>query len=192
MHVVSDAVIVEPGPAVELEIAPPATTLAIREGIQFTAEARDEFGNVVTGAITWSAAGDGGSITDGGVFTANTLTGTYTDIVEAAFATQDGEVAATASLTVKPGPIESIVVKPSELTLDIGNAQSFQFEITDAFGSSISDALVSWNVPSDIGAMDSDGAFTAGTKAGVFNDAIQVDAVDGVARASAKVNVYTT
>ena len=151
----SNAITVKPGPAISLEIDPPTATLAVQEGTQFTAVARDEFGNVVPSRIVWSVTGIGGSITDGGVFTADTLAGSYPDTISASIVTDSGDMNVTASATVKPGPIFSAVVEPDEVTLDIGVSHQFTFQAFDAFDNEIEDIVAKWAVPLDVGEIDS-------------------------------------
>ena len=74
---------VQPGPPVSLEISPVSATLAVHEEVQFAGVARDEFGNVVLSELTWHIVGGGGSITDNGRFTADTVAGTFTDTLVA-------------------------------------------------------------------------------------------------------------
>ena len=180
----TSAVIIGPGPAVTLEIDPPSVTLAVQEGTQFSAIPRDEFGNVVPGTIAWSVTGDGGSITNSGIFTADTLAGEFTDNVGASFESDAVVVAASASVTVKPGPMVRVQVDPLEINLDIGGTQQFTFMAFDVFDNETTDVIAAWTVPSDLGDIELSGEFTAGAKAGVFADVIRVDVVEGTRKIS--------
>ena len=185
--VMSGLITVEPGSPVSLEVSPPTVTLAVQEGIQFTAVARDEFGNVVPGTFDWAMDGEGGSITGDGLFTADTVAGTFANIIAASL--QSGELVGSASVTVEPGPLSEVIIDPVETVLDIGATQTFTLMAFDQFRNEIPDALASWTVQPDVATIDAGGLGTAGTKSGLFQDAIRVDVVQGALRASATADV---
>ena len=170
-------------------VSPSSATLAVQEDVQFTAEARDEFGNIVPDTISWVISNGGGSIDSDGAFNAATAAGEFSDTVTAALGTGSNTVRASASVTVEPGPVATVMLEPERVTLNIGASQSFEVDVLDEFGNQIPDALVSWKAGPNVGALDSDGTFTAGTKAGTHPAGIQVDAVKEAARASATIEV---
>lgn len=188
-NVMSDFITVRPGPPVGLEVLPSSAMLAVQEITQFTAIAKDKFGNAVLGDVSWATAGKGGSITDRGLFTADTAAGTFAGIVTAFLEADAKELTATASVTVEPGPVTRVMAEPAEVTLDISDTQPFQVEVFDEFGNKIPDVLVSWKTSTDVGMINPDGLFTAGTNAGVFPASIQVEAVKDLSRASATADV---
>ncbi|MCI0866544.1 MAG: PKD domain-containing protein, partial [Chloroflexi bacterium] len=71
-RVMPGLVTVSPGPPVSLEVSPSSAAIAVQRSTQFTAVARDEFGNFVPSEVTWAIAGEGGSISSDGRFTADT------------------------------------------------------------------------------------------------------------------------
>lgn len=184
-----DLITVQPGPPASLEIAPSSATLSVQEATQFTAVARDEFGNVVPSTVTWGIAGEGGSITHGGLFTADATVGTFAHTVTASLGAASGGLVATASVTVELGPVTSVVVEPAKVTLGIGVTQAFSFGVFDDGGNEISHALGSWSVSPDTGYISPDGHFTAGTNAGSHAGAVQCSVVNGTHRASATADV---
>ena len=185
----SDLITVHPGPPMSLEVAPSTTTLAVGKTTQFAVVARDEFGNVTPDAVTWAIVSEGGSIGDEGRFSAGTVAGTFADAVKATLQSDGGDLAATASVTVEPGHVSTVVVEPSEVGLAIGSTQPFTFAAFDEFGNEISDVLSSWSALDGVGVIDTDGLLTAGTRAGAFLGAIRVDVVKGADRASASADV---
>ena len=185
--ILANPITVQPGP-VSLTVSPSNATLAVQEVAQFGAVARDEFGNVVTGAIKWETAG-GGSIGPTGLFTAGTVAGTFADTVTASLLTDTLELVASASVTVEPGPLFEASIHPAETSLDIGSVQSFEVGMRDRFGNPIPEALISWKTTEDAGTVNADGQFTAGTKTGSFPGAVQVEVVTGGERASAAADV---
>jgi PKD repeat protein len=184
-----DLITVQPGPTTSLEINPSSVTLGVQKATQFTAVAKDKFGNVVPGTVAWGIAGEGGSITHGGLFTADTMLGTFAHTVTASMGVASGELVATASVIVGPGPVASVVVRPAQVTLGIGITQTFSFEVFDESGNEISHAPGSWSVSPDTGQINQDGYFTAGTNAGSYAGAVQFSVVDGAYEASATADV---
>ena len=187
--VLADSITVQPGPPVSLEVSPSSATLAVQKVARFEAVARDEFGNDVLSAITWSTTAGGGSIRPDGLFTAGTIAGAFSDTVTASLLTDTLELIASASVTVEPGPLFEASIHPAETSLDIGSVQSFEVGMRDRFGNPIPEALISWKTTEDAGTVNADGQFTAGTKAGSFPGAVQVEAVTGGERASAAADV---
>ena len=187
--VMSDLIAIEPGPPVHIEISPTMATLAVQEGTQFTAVARDEFGNVVPSTFAWAMDGEGGSITVDGLFTADTVAGIFAHAIVALLQRESGELVGSASVAVEPGPLSRVVVEPAKVTLEIGGTQSFSLKAFDAFDNETTDIIVTWTVPPDVGAIDTDGMLTAGTKAGPFPAAVRLEAVEGTTRLSATADV---
>ena len=188
-RVIADLITVEPGPPTSVEVTPSSATLAVQETAQFAAVVRDEFGNLVSGTPGWTILVEGGAIADNGLFTAGTVAGIYTDTVKATLQADAGELAATASVTVEPGPLSSAVLEPIEILLEIGAAQRFTFIALHEFGNEFSDFLSSWSALPEAGVIDANGLLTVGNRAGVFLDAIRVDVVKGTGRASATADV---
>ena len=184
-----DPISVEAGPPTILEIFPSSAALVVQESKQFTAVAKDEFGNVAPIDVTWAIAREGGSITDRGLFTADTMAGAFADIVTATLEVDTDELVDTASVIVEPGPVANVVLEPTEVTVDIGTMQPFRFKVFDEFGNDISDVLTAWAISSDLGQIDSEGVLTAGTKAGNFSNGINLEVVKGAHRGSAKANI---
>lgn len=81
----------------------PNVTLAIRTSQQFVAVGKDAAGAVVDISPRWSMAAGGGTISDAGLFTADTAPGTSTSTVMAS----SGGVSGTASVTVINGNVAS-------------------------------------------------------------------------------------
>ncbi len=187
--VMSDLIDIKPGPVVSLEVSPPDSALSVQESVQFTAMARDEFGNAVPSAFDWVTDQDGGSITENGLFTAGRETGIFTDIVSVSLQGSSGELTRKSSVTVTPGAVSRVVVEPPSVTLGVDDIRSFSFKSFDAFDNETTDVIINWKVPPEVGTIGANGLFTAGTVAGRFNGALSMEAVGGTARASASVDV---
>ena len=181
---------VQPGPPVGLLVLPDIAIVPIQETVQFSAFVLDEFGNALPISVTWVAAGDGGSISDDGRFTAGNLSDTFTDAVTASLLTGNGEFVATASVSVGAGPVAQVSVEPTEAVLRIGGSQPFTLMVLDEYGNQVHDFLSSWSVSPDVGTIDANGVLTSGTKAGLFLDTVKVDVVKGQDRVSATADVF--
>ena len=90
----------------------------------------------------------------------------------------------SAAVTVTPGPVASVTLEPTVVAVDVGASQQFTFRALDGFGNEISDVPGLWSVPTEAGAIDSNGVLTASTVAGLFLQGIRVEVVTGEDRAS--------
>jgi len=110
-----------PGRLVSITLTPNASTLAINGTQQFAAVGRDADGVSFPIVPTWSVVANGGAITSAGMFTAGTVPGNFPATVTASL----GGTSATAGVTVIAGPLASITVTPSPVTLVVGATQQF-------------------------------------------------------------------
>ena len=88
-----------------------------------------------------------------------------------------------------PSFLSRVVVEPNAAGLDIGESQQFTFKAFDESGEEIAGAIAVWSVDPVIGTIDSNGLFTAGTKADFFLGAVEVDVVLGRLRAYSSVDI---
>ncbi|HVA57567.1 MAG TPA: ice-binding family protein [Gemmatimonadaceae bacterium] len=164
-------VTVTAGALATIAVTPSPATLATSTTQQFTAVGRDVGGNVVAITPTWSVVAGGGTI-DGatGLFTAGTTTGTYTNSVRASI----GGVAGFATVTVvATGPLVSITVTPTPVSVQANGTQQFIAVGTDASGNVFLITPV-WSVVNSGGSINPNtGVFTAGATAGTFNNTVK-------------------
>ena len=184
-RVMADLVTVKPGQATKVVISPATAPVSVQEGIQFTAVAQDDFGNVTPATFDWAMAGEVGSITVDGFYTADILAGTFADSVVAWSSAVAGDGAGTASVIVKPGAVSRVSVEPPVIAVEIEDSQAFTVLAHDKFGNQISDFMTSWSVRPKAGGIDENGVLTTGTDAGLFLDGIRVDVVWGGGSVSA-------
>lgn len=175
-------VVVTAGPIVTITVTPNPQTLAIGAAQQFVAVARDASGNIVQFTPTWSVVAGGGSISSTGVFTAGTVSGTFANTVQAS----NNAIRGTATVTVTPGPLASIVVTPNPVTLTVGLSQQFTAVGRDAGGNAVAIAPV-WTVAAGGGTISTSGLFVAGSTPGTFTNT--VTATVGALSGTATVNV---
>ena len=171
------------GALLALEIIPDPGELTVGDELDFTAQGYDLCGNPVDANVTWSVTGGGGEITAWGQFTADSVAGIFDDTVQA----MDGDVVATASVSVEPGPLDSLTVTPIQAALTASASVQFVASGADAWGNP-APTSPTWSVVSGGGEIDADtGFFTAGTAIGDFPETVK--ATDGDVSGSADVIV---
>lgn len=163
VHGVSD-----PGTLATLEITPNPQTLAINATQQFTVVGKDFSGAIVSVEPVWSVATSGGAINTSGMFTAGSLPGTFTNTVTAT----SGGKTATATVVVLAGPLATITLTPTPVTLAIGATQQYVAIGKDASGN-IVPFTPTWSVVAGGGSISSTGLFTAGTVSGTYANTVQ-------------------
>jgi PKD repeat protein len=150
-----------------VKVIPSTVEPEVNGSQQFTAEGMDAYDNPIPEAqLTWEVAERVGSITSNGMFTAGTEVGVY-DPAIIVTAILDGHSAkTTVPINVKHGPLDLVEVTPSVVTLGVGESQQFTAEAMDAYGNSIPEAHLVWEIEEGAGSITSNGLFTAGQKAG--------------------------
>src|ERR1051326_7183441 len=144
-------VVVTTGPLATITVTPNQVTRSLAGTQQFTAVGQDAGGNVVAIAPTWAVVAGGGAITNTGLFTAATGPGTFANTVQAT----SGHVSGTATVVVTTGPLATITVTPTPVTLPIAGTQQFTAVGQDAGGNVVAIAPT-WAVvagPGTVGAV---------------------------------------
>jgi PKD repeat protein len=169
-------VTVQPGAFAQVAIDPAEATLAPGQGQAFSAQAQDQFGNLIPGlTVTFGAAEEAGQIDSTGMFTATTKAGSYEKAVTAT-ATQEGMTRqAGANIIVVPGPLDHVLVSPNPVELNIGQSQGFTAMAVDAYDNPISGAQLTLEIADGVGTL-SDHTITTGTQAGTFDRGLMVTA----------------
>lgn len=153
--------IINPAIYATATVTVPEVSITIQpEDITLDQGAVHQFSATLTGTvnknITWSLdPEDGGTITDGGLYTAPNAAGTYTVI---ATSVADPTRSAEATVTV---PEVEISVTPDEISLDQGGTHQFTFSITGADNKN-----VTWSATG--GTITLDGLYTAPNAAGTY------------------------
>ncbi len=110
-------------------------------------------------AVTWSATG--GTVTNGGLYTAGNQVGTFQVV-----ATATNGVADTSVVTLSAASLTAITVTPSSVSLVVGQTQQFTATATLSNGGTQPNPTVVWSGTG--GTINSSGFFTAGNAAGTF------------------------
>ena len=177
---------VEPGPLDSVTIEPSDITLAVTEETRFTSSAFDQFDNLVPG-LTYSFAVDdpAGRVDGQGAFWAATNPGTYEVSVEVV----QGAItrSATAMIAVEPGPLDSVTIEPSDITLAVTEETQFTSSAFDQFDNLVPGLTYSFAVDDAAGRADDQGAFVAATKPGTYE--VSVEVVQGTIDPSATAKI---
>jgi hypothetical protein len=190
-------VTVTSGTLATVTVAPNPATLAVGATQSFTAVGRDAAGNVVAIAPTWSVAAGGGTINSAGLFTAGTLSGTYTNTVRASSGGIVGGATVTVtgpriglSLTALNYSAQAGGAAPAAQTLAVSNpgSGSLAWTATKVLGAAwLTLAPTSGTAPTTI----TSSIILSGLAAGAYRDTILIAAA-GAANSPQKVPVSLT
>ena len=156
------------GSLLTIVVSPNTQTLAINGTQQFTAVGKDGDGKTVAISPTWSIVSGGGAINASGLFTAGTTIGTFTSTVKAT----SGSASGTATVIVTAGPLATITLTPTPVSLAVGGTQQYVAVGKDAGGNVVA-ITPTWSVVSGGGTVSATGLFTAGTALGTFTNTVQ-------------------
>ena len=155
------------GTTKRIAVTPASADVALMGSIALAGAAYDAFDNAVDGVTySWSSIGGLGTVTpatqsgDRAVYTAGTVAGT--DPVAAA----NGSVSGLATIRIAPGGLNRIDVSPAIGTVGAGTPRQFAAAGEDANGNAVPLSSVSWSTAGGLGAIDSNGLFTAGGSLG--------------------------
>jgi Putative Ig domain/Beta-propeller repeat len=157
---------------VSIAVAPTSTSLQCGKSQQFT----DSVSGTSNSAVTWRASG--GSISDGGMYTAPVIPGSY---VVTATSVADTSKSASAAVTVNT--TVAVTISPGSASLATGGSQQFTAAVSGS-----SNTAVTWSATG--GTVSSSGMYTAPATAGTYT--VKATSVaDSTKSASAAVTVST-
>ena len=177
-------VTVTAGALATITVTPNPATLNQGATQSFTAVGRDANSNIVAITPAWTVVAGGGSIDVAtGLFTAGTVSGTYTNTVRATA----GSISGSATVVVNPGALASITVTPNPATVQTNGTQLFSAVGRDANGNLVSITPI-WSVVNGGGTINAgSGVFTAGAATGTFVNTVR--ATSGAISGTATVTV---
>jgi len=156
--VLADASVnIVPGALDHIDVTPSSLSAVAGSSYQFTSSGKDVYNNVISG-LTFSWNTTVGSVTSGGLYTAQTLAGP-SGFVNASTGGKTG----SAGITVIPGQLTYILVSPGTVYVVAGATQGFAAAGYDQYGNSISGLTFVWTT--NVGVM-AGGTLTAQTTAG--------------------------
>ncbi|MHB8837394.1 MAG: ice-binding family protein [Gemmatimonadaceae bacterium] len=157
----------EPGTLVSITVTPNAT-LIVGGTQQMVAVGYDAEGRSIAISPTWSVAAGGGTVASTGMFTAGNVTGIFANTVVASV----GSITGRASITVTAGPLATITVVPTPVTLAVTATQQFTAVGKDAGGNIVA-FNATWSVLAGGGTINANGIFTAGGAPGTYTNTVQ-------------------
>lgn len=169
-----------------VEITPTSVNVRINNQTDFNAQAYDSNNNPIDNAsYYWTVISGPGSINQNGLFSAGNLTGTATIQVKASQGGRDRYALATAYVydnQINDTDLSYVRITPTIAYLNSGSSIDFDAQAYNSLGQLVS-ADYSWDLMSNIGTLNQNGYFTAGSNIGTFYDAIRVRAYrNGVER----------
>jgi uncharacterized repeat protein (TIGR01451 family) len=139
------------GPLTSMVITPATAIVIAGDTRTFSAQGFDQYGNAVVVTPTWTT--DGGSIDSRGVFTAQITAAANRLITVTQLA-----VVNTASVNIVAGPLSSIVVSPTNASVEAGTTRVFTAGGFDQYGNAVP-ITPTWHTNG--GSIDSLGLYTA-------------------------------
>jgi hypothetical protein len=178
------SVTVLPGSLASITVSPSSDTLAIGGHKTFTAVGYDDYDNVVPITPQWLVVSGGGSIDSSGVFTADTVAGTFAQTVLARQGSGCGAINGRATVTVLPGALTTVTISPSNPSVFAGTTQQFTAAGTDSYGNAV-EITPTWLVIGPGGGTidGNSGLYTAGFAWGSYPNSVAavVNSVAGLA-----------
>jgi hypothetical protein len=186
------------GPPASVDFTPLNPSVTANNNQDFTiANIRDQYGNEVTTlaerAIDWTLSS--GATTAGftivteadpsALIKVSRTAGSYANAVRADSSAANRKPTAfkQTNVTVAAGPIASVIIDPSSVTLLPGSARQFTARAFDAFGNEVPGATFAWSAAQ--GSITGTGLHTAATAAGAY----QVTAISNGVAGNATVTV---
>ena len=164
------SVVVQPGAITRVVVAPAIVTLAPGGSTTFTAQAFDANNNLVSAPTTWAASAASGAITQGGVFTAGTMSGNYPSAITA---TASG-VSGTADVSINAGALSQLSITPAVATTQAGGTLAFTASGRDGNNNTVA-VTPTWSVVAGGGSISTMGVFSAGTATGTFANTVRAE-----------------
>jgi len=168
-----------PAPVSSVSVTPPAGQVVVGATLSLSATPRDASGNALTGrTVSWSAASPQVATVDANGVVTGVSVGTTT--IQATVAGING----SATVTVAPVPVASVVVSPATTALVVGGSAPLTALARDAAGNTLSGRTVVWASASpSIASVSTTGTVTA-LAPGNANITATVDGVVGTASVS--------
>ena len=181
---------IETGPLDHISVDPAATTLGVTGAQQFTAMARDQFGNPIPGVtLNFSSVEHAGQVDINGLFTAGSRAGSYERGVEVEATLAGVTQTATISVIVQPGPLDHVIIDPALVTIQVTEDQQFTATALDRFNNPIFGLTLIFSSDEQAGKVTATGVFTAGTEARSYQNSVEVAVSQGSVKSDAAATV---
>src|SRR5690349_5825501 len=149
-----------PPPVAQIVVVPESLSVDPAQQFQFVAYGRSAAGDSTGVAVVWSTTG--GTVTSGGMFTADSVAGDFLVTATSAKPRLSG-----ASSVHNRGrrPVASVTVSPATASLQVGQTAQLTATPKDANGNPLSNRVVTW-VSSNSGIASVNGGLVTGVAAG--------------------------
>ena len=189
-RVATTDVAIMPGPLDRVQIEPTAITMEVTKERRFTAKAFDQFDNLIPNAGYVFQVNDRAGRMDGdGRFTAGVKAGTYNGGVSVEVSHGGAMKTATAEITVVPGPLHHIDIRPSAAKVEVSNTVHLNPTALDRFDNPVPGGTIVFRADGQVGRVDVEGRFTAGTRAGTYDAGVLVEITRGGITKTAAVDI---
>ena len=166
-----------------VSVSPHPTTVVAGAQKTFTATVHDGYGNVNgTASVAWST--NAGTITSGGVLTAQTTAATGRTV-----SATSGGVTQSATVDVVPGPVDTVTVSPATVTVYFNGTQQFTATLRDQYGNLNTSEAVTWSATS--GSVTSGGRYTAPATGGSATVTATANGMQGTAAVTVAREVHS-
>jgi alpha-tubulin suppressor-like RCC1 family protein len=184
-------VTITPSPLDHVVLKPVPAAVQAGQSQQFTAKARDRFGNAIPSlTYVFRAEEEAGQMdVDGGMFTAGTKAATYSEAVTVEVTEGSVTRGMAADLIISHGPLDGVVITPHPAYVARGLAQQFSAVGLDLFGNRTSDTTFTWSVEIGGGTISADGIFTADKQLGTYGHTVKATTSLGGATRAARATV---
>ena len=171
-------------PVARIVIVPTNPTVIVGQETQFSATPQDSAGNILNGiAITWSSSNP----TTATIDQTGTASGKKAGAVT--ITASSGSISVSTSLTVQSASANAVTLSPQLSSLTVGQTLTMTASVTDANGSPVPNATVTFSSGSpNVATVTSTGALTA-TVTAVGSGQAQITGTSGGRTGTATVNV---
>lgn len=176
------------GAPAEVKVMPESTILDIGGTEEFTVECTDSYGNpIIDYQLSWSVDAQVGSM-NLGLLTAGTKAGEFYEAVAATVKLGEDVKNGKASVTVNPGPLDTVSIEPVEV--GAGETEQLGISAVDEYGNELTGLTPVWSLLEEqAGSVTNAGLFTANKKAGEYFNAVEVKVKQGDIEKNAKARI---
>ena len=186
-------VTVQPAPLDHVTIEPAEPTVEVTKKQKFAVAALDQFDNLIPKLNYAYRADEGAGLVGGdGGFTAGTKAGKYDGAVTVEVTQGDVTKSASADVTITPGPLDLVAIEPGTASLEVTGEKRFIATAFDGYGNSITGLSFEYRADEQAGQVGGEGSFTAGSKAGVYEDAVTLEVTQDSITKSVTADVTVT
>ena len=145
-------VVVIPGPAARMTLAPKSARLVPRQSLPLAARVYSAAGDLRADAIRWTSSSPAVTVNADGVVTASRAG-------NAVVTATSGTVRATMNVEVVAAPVASMTITPSSPRARTGDVLRFNLAVRNAAGATITGLTPTWSFAPGHGQIDEDGSF---------------------------------